>query len=82
MTDDSFENQLLNAFAGVDILKAEAVATVVGRVIASLHKGMTEGGLEHYDANLIIAEAIKVVVNASYAHVASQPQTGAPPQTP
>lgn len=48
----------IKGFAGVNILEAEAVAAVVGRVTAALFKGMTEGGMSDVDAHQVIRSAL------------------------
>lgn len=48
------ENFFINAFANVDILKVEAVSTVVGRVLASIHKGLLEAGESEEHAAMVM----------------------------
>ena len=51
------EFDFIKAFADVDLLQAEAVAKVVGRVHASLFEGMVAGGLSENTAYRILRGA-------------------------
>lgn len=48
----------IKGFAGVDILQAEAIAEVIGRVVAALFKGMVAAGMSEVDAYRIIRGAM------------------------
>jgi hypothetical protein len=56
------DNDFLNAFMNVDILKAEGVATVVGRITGKLYQGMIEGGMEQWAAQTLISHVVGTVI--------------------
>lgn len=62
MGNDSFDNFLLNQFAGVDILVVEAVSQAAGRAMAAFFKGMLDAGLDRTTALKIMVTVIKTVL--------------------
>lgn len=64
LEDDMDDNDFLNAFMNIDILKAEGVSVIVGRVIAKLRQGMVEGGMQPYEADGLITLAFQTLLNS------------------
>jgi hypothetical protein len=58
-------DDFLNALAGVDILEAEAVSEVIGRVVAQLFKGMVAAGMSEPDAHRVIRGAFAELAKAT-----------------
>lgn len=58
------EFDFIKGFAGVDVLQAEAVAAVIGRVATELFKGMVESGLPENDAHKIIRGALAAMAES------------------
>lgn len=56
---DRFDDPFIDALAGVDILKVEAVGKVVGRAIGAAYKGMVDAGIDESTASSIIGLAIQ-----------------------
>jgi hypothetical protein len=55
----------IKGFAGVDILQAEAIAEVIGRVIAALFKGIVAANVSEDDAHRIISSAFAAMARAT-----------------
>jgi hypothetical protein len=55
----------IKGFAGVDILEAEAVSEVIGRVVAQLFKGMVAAGMSEPDAHRVIRGAFSELAKAT-----------------
>lgn len=55
----------IKGLVGVDILQAEAISEVVGRVIASLFKGMVEAGMSEASAHRVVRGAFAELAKAT-----------------
>lgn len=58
------DKDFLNAFMGVDILKAEGVAKVIGTVVAKLREGMVGAGMSPFEADNLICMAFGSLITA------------------
>lgn len=56
-------DEFLNSFMNMDILSAEAVAEVVGRVVAKLRLGMMQGGMGPEESNVLISSAFAIFLD-------------------
>lgn len=60
------ENDFLNAFAGIDILKTEAVSMAIGSIIGNLRLGMIKAGVQSFEADALIAQFVNSFFNAFF----------------